>query len=66
MKPSNFKSEGTEVADPLRPLTVWDSVFALSTGKEYDLQRGLGSTIQLESCGSLRARITHTYLMIMN
>ena len=66
MKPSNLKSENTEVADPLRPLTVWDSVFVIPTGKEYGPQRGLGSTIQLESCDSLRARIVHKYLMNIN
>ena len=66
MKPSNLKSEGTEVADPLRALIVRDSVFVLPTGKEYVPQRGLGSTIQLESCDSLRARIAHKYLMNMN
>ena len=48
-----------EAADPLRPLTEWDLVFVLSTGKEYGPQSGLGSTIQLESCDSLRARIAH-------
>ena len=55
-----------KVAVPLRPLTEWDSVFVLPTRKEYGLQRGLGSTIQLESCDSLRAGIAHKYLMNMN
>ena len=60
-KPSNLNSKGTEVADPLRPLKEWDWCYELPTGKEHSPPRKLGSTIQLVSCDSLRARIAHQF-----